>query len=53
VCFEYKSNIDFAHVQKGLEFQLVIGKPIGVPEDYKQRGLALVSEFLYDSTEHV
>jgi hypothetical protein len=38
VCFGYKSNINFVYVEKGLEFQLVIGKPIGVPEDYTQGG---------------
>ena len=38
--FGYESNIDFVHVEKGLEFQFVVGEPIGVPEDYAQ-GVAI------------
>ena len=39
--FGYESNIDFVHVEKCLEFQFVVGEPIGVPEDYAQEGVAI------------
>jgi len=40
VCFGCENIIDFVRVEKILNFQFVVGEPIGFPEDYT-KGVAI------------